>query len=94
MNTVLSSWSKIEWRSGGVGLFGFDVLPDNDLHLWLIEVNKCPSMQQTTPVTKSLVPRFMRSLLKLLSRDKDGTDVRCDEFDLLYESPSVERKTC
>ena len=51
VNTVLAAWDKVDWWTGGVGIFGFDVLPDNDLNLWLIEVNKCPTMQQNTQVT-------------------------------------------
>ena len=51
VNTVLAAWDKVDWWAGGVGIFGFDVLPDNDLNLWLIEVNKCPTMQQNTEVT-------------------------------------------
>ena len=79
-----------------MGIFGFDVLPDNDLKLWLIEVNKCPTMQQTTEVTAELVPRFMRSMLTVLKYDKPPTEEgarqileNVPDFHLLYESSKV-----
>ena len=42
VNTILSGWGHIDWRPGGVGIYGFDIMTDVDLKLWLIEVNKCP----------------------------------------------------
>ena len=72
------------------------MLPDNDLNLWLIEVNKCPTMQQNTEVTSELVPRFMRSLIALLKLDKPESDEGATriletipDFELLYQSVKV-----
>ena len=48
MNTVLCTYDHVEWRPGGVGIYGFDIFPDEDLKLWLIEVNKCPAMEYST----------------------------------------------
>ena len=56
IQTILSSWEKIEWRTGAVGMYGFDILADEADKLWLIEVNKCPTMEYSTAVTKSEIP--------------------------------------
>ena len=45
-------------------------MPDHDLKMWLIEVNKCPSMECSTPVTSLLVPQFCLDLVNLLTVDK------------------------
>jgi hypothetical protein len=45
-------------------------MPDDNLKLWLIEVNKCPQMEYSTTITENLVPRFMKDLVDLLERDK------------------------
>ena len=71
-------------------------MPDTDYKLWLIEANKCPTMQMSTPVMKELVPMFMRELIQLLRLDKPPTEAGSREiketlhnFDLLYESPKI-----
>jgi hypothetical protein len=38
----LSGFDKIEWHPGGIGIYGFDIMPDENQKLWLIEVNKIP----------------------------------------------------
>ena len=64
--TILSVHSKIKQRKGSIGIYGFDIIADKNNKLWLLEVNKCPTMEMTNPVTQELVPQFMMSLVKLL----------------------------
>ena len=64
--TILAVHNKITWRKGSIGLYGFDIIADKSGKLWLLEVNKCPTMEMTTDITKQLVPEFMRSLIALL----------------------------
>ena len=97
VNTVLAAWDKIEWWPGGVGLFGFDLMPDTDYKIWLIEANKCPTMQMNTAVTKELVPMFMHDLIQLLRLDKPPTEEGSNQiketlqnFQLLYESSKID----
>lgn len=59
VQTILSAWDKIEWRKGGIGVYGFDLFPDVKGKLWLLEVNKCPTMEYSTQVTRRLVPMFL-----------------------------------
>jgi hypothetical protein len=66
VQSMLSAWEKIEWRKNGVGIFGFDLMPDNTNKLWLLEINKCPTMELSTHVTKQLVPRFLEDLAELM----------------------------
>ena len=70
VNTVLCTFDTVEWRPGGVGIYGFDVFPDENLKLWLIEVNKCPAMEYSTQVTSDIVPKFMKELVQLLLVEK------------------------
>ena len=53
---MISVWDKVEWRKNSVGIYGFDIMPDDTGKLWLIECNKCPSMEHSTAVTSKLVP--------------------------------------
>jgi hypothetical protein len=53
---MLAVQSRITQTKRSVGLYGFDIIPDMSSKLWLLEVNKCPTMEMTTEVTKKLVP--------------------------------------
>ena len=66
IQSILSSWDKIEWRKGAVGMYGFDILADDSDKMWLIEINKCPTMEYSTAVTKGEIPQFMEDLTELL----------------------------
>lgn len=64
--SLLSSWDKIEWRNNSVGLYGYDVMIDKDCKMWLLEVNKCPTMEHSTKITSKLVPTMMEDMLKVI----------------------------
>ena len=66
VQAILSGWDKVEWRRHAIGIFGFDLFPDNSGKLWLLEINKCPTMEYSTQVTKKLVPRFLEDLTELM----------------------------
>jgi D-alanine-D-alanine ligase-like ATP-grasp enzyme len=51
-----SVWEKVTWNEWHLGLYGFDIMPDACDKLWLLEVNKFPSMEENSPVTETLVP--------------------------------------
>ena len=72
VQSILSAWDKIEWRKNAVGIFGFDLFPDNTGKLWLLEINKCPTMEYSTQVTKKLVPRFLEDMTELLMDKTKG----------------------
>jgi D-alanine-D-alanine ligase-like ATP-grasp enzyme len=64
--TTLTSWSKIYQRENSIGLYGYDVLIDADIKMWLLEVNLCPTMEHSTKVTAKLVPQMTDDLLKVI----------------------------
>ena len=43
---------------------------DSNDKAWLIEVNKCPTMEYSTAVTRKEIPLFMEDLVSLMV-DKD-----------------------
>lgn len=63
---MFASWGHVEWRPGLVGIYGFDIIIDSELRPWLIEVNKSPDFSYSTEVTRTLVPRFMEDLVKVM----------------------------
>ena len=63
---MLSGWGYIDWREGSIGIYGLDVMIDDDLRMWLIEVNKAPCMRYSTAITAKLVPEFMSDMVKVV----------------------------
>ncbi len=46
-------------------IFGFDFMIDNNLDVWLIEVNTNPCLEESSPLLKALIPRML-GLKKLI----------------------------
>jgi hypothetical protein len=57
-------------RNGSFELFGYDFMVDNDMSVWLIEVNTNPCLDESSDLLKRLLPRVLDDAFKL-SIDKD-----------------------
>ena len=76
----------MDWRPNAIGFYGFDIIPDDYGKLWLLECNKCPSMEYSTAITSKLVPQFLDDFVSLI------IDKQVVNFKLLHESASVNCK--
>jgi hypothetical protein len=68
-------------------VFGYDIMVDEDLRPWLIEVNSSPSMDHSTRVTARLVQRALAGLAELLDAlARAGRPVKdqCGGWRLVY----------
>jgi hypothetical protein len=57
-------------RNGCFEIFGYDFMVDNDLSVWLIEVNTNPCLDESSQLLKTLLPRVIDDGLKV-SVDKE-----------------------
>ena len=64
MQSVYSS--SYENRNNFYELYGFDVLIDEKLNPWLIEVNVCPSLNNATPLDKKIKTTMICDILNML----------------------------
>lgn len=87
--SLLCAWDKIEWRQNSIGLYGYDVIIDTDMKMWLLEVNKCPTMEHSTAVTSHLVPKMLNDLIKVVVDTREDPAAETGDFELVYESPYV-----
>ena len=93
VQTILSSWDKIEWRKNAVGNYGFDIMIDSNDKAWLIEVNKCPTMEYSTAVTKREIPLFMEDLVTVMVDKNMRKQERVGGLEKVFEIPKLKELT-
>ena len=47
-------------------MFGYDIMVDESLNCWLIEVNSAPAMDYSTAITKRLVKMVSEDTVKVV----------------------------
>jgi len=52
-------------RKGCFELFGYDFILDEDMNIWLIEVNTNPCIEESSNLLKIYLPRMIDDMLKL-----------------------------
>ena len=86
-----SAQDMIEHRKLSSELFGYDIMLDENLNPWLIEINSSPAMDYSTPITKRLVKEVMEDCIKVLvdhnyASAKKKPYVKTGNFTLIYKA--------
>ena len=64
---MLDIYSKTQdKRTCGFELYGFDILIDNNLKPWLMEVNVCPSLSSSSPMDRRIKHTLLTDILNLI----------------------------
>ena len=63
-------------RSAGLQVWGFDIMLDDDLRAWLIEVNTCPSLAADSPMDVRVKGAMVAGLMHLVGPVPYDTEVR------------------
>lgn len=75
-------------------LYGYDVMIDDDLKAWLIEVNASPSLSADTQADHDLKVGLLEDMLDVIDMERKST-LREDQiggFDLVYQGGPVKRE--
>lgn len=56
----------VQSRASSFELFGYDFMLDQDLNVWLIEVNSSPDLSYSTSTTRTLVKALVEDLIKVV----------------------------
>jgi tubulin monoglycylase TTLL3/8 len=70
-NVVINSLESVQdmfelKRGQPFELFGYDIMVDDDLNCWLIEVNSSPALDYSTPITERLVKMVSEDTIKVV----------------------------
>mmetsp|Transcript_19950 Transcript_19950/g.19988 ORF Transcript_19950/g.19988 Transcript_19950/m.19988 type:complete len:90 (-) Transcript_19950:2-271(-) len=84
----LMSVGNLGRRQSSFEMFGYDLMIDENLQPWLIEINSSPAMDYSTPVTEVLVKEVLRDAVKVVI--DHASDECCDtgKFILCYKARS------
>lgn len=80
---------QVENRKNSFEFLGYDFMVDEDLKVWLIEINSSPSMDLSTHVTERLVKLVLSDVPKvIIDYPKAKKKSKCDTggFVLLHKS--------
>jgi len=89
LKSVQEAWSSTEGHSSSFQLLGYDFLIDEDLRVWLLEVNNNPLMQPSCYVLERLSDACLKDLFRVVLDGEDGCHDRPVQFDLLFRGPHV-----
>ena len=62
----MSVKDQVDNRKNSFEFFGYDLMVDTDLRVWLIEVNSSPTKDKSTPTTERLVDMVLQDLPKVI----------------------------
>ena len=89
-NSILACQEWLGHRENSHTLLGYDLMLDEALNVWLIEINSSPAMDFSTPITEKLVKELLTTGMPRLLIDgmngKEALDGEnfTDNFERIY----------
>ncbi|XP_032510699.2 tubulin glycylase 3A-like [Danaus plexippus] len=68
-------------------LYGCDFLLDKEYRPWLIEINSCPDLNHTTPVTAKICPAVISDIIKVVIDFAKNPKAATGKFECIYRQP-------
>lgn len=92
--TILGTVDQVKGRRDSFEHIGYDMMVDENLNPWLIEINSSPAMDYSTPITRKLVKMVMEDIAKIVVdiRKKKNKPNRAGEFKCLYTGGPFKHK--
>jgi len=63
---IVTNMKQTRFRNVCFELYGFDILIDEKLKPWLLEVNVCPSLSSSSPLDKQIKTMLLSDLLHMV----------------------------
>ena len=74
--TLIAGKSEIQMRNNSFELFGYDVMFDDEMNIYLIEINASPAMDYSTKITERLVKEMIENLFQIVIDNKDNDEIK------------------
>ena len=94
-NVIICSFEaarhEMKQRPNSFELFGYDVMIDENLNVYLIEVNLSPALDYSTKITEKLVKLMLEDLIQVVIDNKDVNDKMnsIGKFTKIYQGQEV-----
>ena len=82
---------EMKQRQNSFELFGYDVMIDEKLNVYLIEVNSSPALDYSTKITEKLVKLMLEDLIQVIIDNKDVNEKMnsIGKFSKIYQGQEV-----
>ena len=82
---------EMKQRQNSCELFGYDVMIDENLNVYLIEVNSSPALDYSTKITEKLVKLMLEDLIQVVIDNKDVNEKMnaIGKFTKIYQGQEV-----
>ena len=82
---------EMKQRQNSFELFGYDVMIDENLNVYLIEVNSSPALDYSTKITEKLVKLMLEDLIQVIIDNKDVNEKMnsIGKFSKIYKGQEV-----
>ncbi|CAH2066186.1 unnamed protein product, partial [Iphiclides podalirius] len=84
---MLSCQDSLPFCKNRFELYGCDFLLDEEYTPWLIEINSCPDLTNTTEVTAKICPAVVDDIIKVVIDSMGDPKASTGKFECIYQQP-------
>ncbi|KAL0894533.1 hypothetical protein ABMA27_013110 [Loxostege sticticalis] len=81
---MLSCQDSLTTSKNRFELYGCDFILDKDYKPWLIEINSCPDMRNSTPITAKICPAVLADIIKVVVDYARDSQASTGKFECVY----------
>ncbi|XP_046961881.1 tubulin glycylase 3A-like [Vanessa cardui] len=84
---MLSCQDSLSVSKNRFELYGCDFILDKEFNPWLIEINSCPDLRNTTQVTAKICPAVISDIIKVVIDYAKNPRASTGKFECIYRQP-------